>query len=329
MKTVVRKNWSRKASWRESETGIKPIIGILILVMLMVIAVGVVFYVSMNIVGGNDAKKEPLMLIDDYGRTVSVPRDIKKIITFGPSATEVVYSLGLGNRVVGVDDNSDYPENAKSKEKIGSFDLQYEKIYSLSPDIIIAADIISPVAISKIEEKGIPVFVLSPKSIRDVLQNIRVVGLMTGTVENASNLTASLQMRIDTVTAKLSNANITYQSVYMEYYPYWTYGPGSIGNTLILSAGGINIASNTTVLYPELNNEFIIAANPDVIVYTVGPWTTTTVDDIKNRPGWSAINAVKNDRIYTIDDNIVVRPGPRIVDALEQLAAIIHPEVFK
>jgi iron complex transport system substrate-binding protein len=119
--------------------------------------------------------------------------------------------------------------------------------------------------------------------------------------------------------------------VYIEYddfMGYWTYGPGSFGDDLIRAAGGENVARNTSSEYPKVDGEFVVAQDPDIIVYTTGPWSTLTKDTYLNRDGWGEITAIKNENIHGMDANLLSRYGPRIVDCLEQLAALVHPELF-
>ena len=170
--------------------------------------------------------------------------------------------------------------------------------------------------------------VLAPRALSGVLQDIRLVGLVTGKIAEASNVTAKLQDRIFAITSMTSNASLHRPRTYMEYFPYWTFGPGSFGNDLILMAGGRNIAANATVQYPQVSSEFVASSNPEVIIYTVGMGATTTAEEIKDRAGWGDTEGVRAGKIYSIDDNLISRPGPRLVDGLEQLAKIIHPELF-
>jgi len=272
---------------------------------------------------------EELKVIDGYGRTVSIPQSVMRIISLAPSVTEILYAIGVGERLVGVDDFSDYPEEARAKAKIGSYlEPDLEKIVALKPDLILASDITSREMVLNLEEKGLTVLVLAPKTLREVIHDIRLVGLITGNADEANALAERLEKKINTITSKISNSSARRPSVYLEYYPYWSFGPGSFGHDLILMAGGRNVAEGALVAYPEVSNEFIVGSNPEIIIFTVGPHAKTTIQDIENRPGWRNIDAVRNARIYTIDDDILSRPGPRLVDALEQLAKIIHPELF-
>lgn len=300
------------------------------LALVIVILVAAAFSAGYFVGAGTQRREgnHGTLVIDDFGRAVTVPINPKRIVTLAPSATEVVFSIGLGDRVVGVDDFSDYPSEAREKTKVGSYNLNFEVIAGLKPDLILATDITSEQSIAILEERGYPVVVLAPRTLSGVLQDIRLIGLIAGKIGTAVNVTAGLQERISAVTSKTSNATLQRPMTYVEYFPYWTFGPGSFGNDLILMAGGRNIAANATVQYPQASSEFVVSSNPEVIIYTVGMGTATTVDEIKGRAGWGGMEALKAGRIYSVDDNLISRPGPRLVDGLERFAEIIHPELF-
>jgi len=137
-----------------------------------------------------------------------------------------------------------------------------------------------------------------------------------------------LQIRVKAITDKTLASNVTRPKTLLEYYPIWTYGQGSFGDDLIRLAGGINIAGNMSGEYVSVDPSFVISKNPDVIIYTVGSMTITTKSDITGRPGWQTINAVVNDKIFEVNDDLITLYGPRIVDGLEDLAALLHPELF-
>ncbi len=268
-------------------------------------------------------------VIDDYKREVTLPKNPQRIISLAPACTEILFAVGLGNRVVGVDDYSDCPEEAKNITKIGSYlKPNLEIIVSLEPDLILSSDMTSKEYVASLEEMNFTIIVLAPKSTRGIVQDIRLVGTIGNKTEEANNLADNLKQRINAITSKTINSKIYRPKVYLEYYPYWTYGPGSVGNDLILMAGGSNISRTVATAYSEITNEFVVASNPEFIVFVVGYHASTTIKDIKNRTGWDKVDAVKNNQIYTIDDDLVSRPGPRIVDALEHLARLIHPELF-
>jgi len=268
-------------------------------------------------------------VIDDYGRVVTAPKNPQRIISLAPGCTEIIFAVGLGTRVIGVDDYSNYPEAAKNITKIGSYlNPNLEVIVSLEPDLILASDMTSKEYITSLEEKKLTVFVLAPKAIQGIIRDVRLVGIIGNKTREADNLTNSLEQRINAITSKTSNSSLYRPKVYVEYYSYWTYGPGSFGNDLISMAGGKNISATTATAYSEITNEFVVASDPELIVFTVGLHTSTTIKDIKSRTGWDKVGAVQNNKIYTIDDDIISRAGPRIVDALEQLAKLIHPDLF-
>lgn len=307
----------------------------LVIIAGVLIAIIFVFAIAIIIIGSNPAKSNEIesqaeiTIIDDYGRSITVPKNPQKIISITPSTTEILYAVGLGDRVIGVDEYSDYPEEAKNKTRIGSYlTPNLEIIASLEPDLILASDMTSEDDIAMMEEKGLVVVVLAPKTIEGIIQDIKLVGVIGDKTSEADNLAYSLEQRIDAITSMTSNNISQRPRVYIEYYPYWTYGPGSFGNDLILMAGGGNIAASTSAAYIEISNEFLVASNPEIIILTVGLHAPTTIEDVRTRTGWDETDAIKLDRVYTIDDDIMSRPGPRIVDALEQLAELIHPELF-
>ena len=268
-------------------------------------------------------------VIDDYGRAVTVPKNPQRIISLAPGCTEIIFAVGLGTRVVGVDDYSNHPEAAKNITKIGSYlNPNLEVIISLEPDLILSSDMTSKEYISNLEEKNFTVFVLAPKTVQGIIRDIILVGAIGNKTKEANNLVKSLEQRIRAIISKTSNPNMYRPRVYVEYYPYWSYGPESIGDDLISMAGGKNIAGSTATTYSEITNEFVVGSNPEIIVLTVGPHASTTIKDIKGRIGWDKFDAVKNNKICTIDDDIISRPGPRIMDALEHLTRLIHPELF-
>lgn len=273
-------------------------------------------------------KTVTLSIVDDYGRTVELHGVPQRIVSVAPSPTEIMFAVGAGSQVVGVDNYSDYPAEAKSLPQIGSYTLNVEVIMSLKPDLIVSSDLVPRAQLDQLEAQGVPYFIFATRTMEDVFKDLRLAGSLTGHSLEAEALVAGLQARVNAVTNKTLASDVEKVRTYVEYYPLWTYGPGSFGNDLIRLAGGANIAANASNEYPELTTEFIIAQNPQVIIYTVGPMTTTIASDFAARSGWNNTYAVSHNKIYSIDDNLVSRYGPRVVDGLEQLAEIIHPELF-
>lgn len=271
---------------------------------------------------------ESILLVDDYGRVIKLDSLPERIVSTAPTPTELLFAVGAGDLVVGVDTYSDYPAEVANITKVGDYTLSTEVIISLQPDLIISGDLVPISQLELLEDQGIPFVILATRTLDDVLKDIRLVGILTGHVDEANELADELEDRIDAVTNKTQAVDLVKPRTYIEYYPYWTYGPGSFGNDLIALAGGVNIAENTSSEYPMLTSEFVIAQDPEIIVYTVGYMTTTTVDEISSRPGWDFITAVSEGNVHSMDDNLMSRYGPRIVDGLEDLAALLHPDLF-
>jgi iron complex transport system substrate-binding protein len=271
-----------------------------------------------------------LTVVDDYGRSVTLDGVPHRIVSIAPTPTEILYAIGAGTQMVGVDNYSDYPAEAGKLPKVGdAVDLNTEVIIALKPDVIFCGDLV-PAQLTQLgKDQGIPYIILADRTMDDIYKTIRLAGIATGHVEQADELAANLSARVDAVTAKTHAANVSIPKVFVEYWSYgtsiYTFGPGSFGDDLISLAGGVNVAHNTSSEYPVVESEFVIAENPDIVIFTN---SSTTKDAIMARDGWGNVTAVQTGHIYAIPDDLVSRYGPRIVDGLEQMAAMIHPELF-
>ncbi|HEX5506393.1 MAG TPA: cobalamin-binding protein [Thermomicrobiales bacterium] len=270
----------------------------------------------------------PLTLKDDAGRAVTLKASPQRIASLAASNTEILYALGLGDRVAGVEEHSDYPPAAQAKPKIGGFfQNNIEPVVALQPDLVLAAGIQSKEYLAALEGQGLTVFVLNAQSLPGVLDDITAVGRLADVNGAAATLRAGLQARLDAVAATLTGATSD-PRVYVEIDPtFYTAGPGSFINDLVTRAGGANIAADAKSPFPQLSAEAIVARDPQVIVLADEP--AVTADAVKARSGWAGISAVKDNRIVVIDTNLVSRPGPRVFDALELLARAFHPELFR
>jgi len=275
-----------------------------------------------------------ITVTDDANRSVTITGAPQRIVSLAPSTTEIAFALGLGKQVVAVDSYSDYPVETKDLVKINTYPLNLEQIVSLKPDLVLAAGIQSPDDIKKLADLKLTVLVVGSvnTTFDNVAADIALVGKVTGTDAKAKSITDAMKQRIDAVKAKIAPSS-SKPKVYWELdatdpaKPYAP-GPGSFINDIITLAGGVNVTANAKTSYAQVNAEEIVAANPDLIILSDAAYGTTP-DSVKARSGWSAINAVKNNKVLPIDDNLVSRPGPRIVDGLEAAAKLIHPELFK
>lgn len=271
---------------------------------------------------------------DQEGRTVTLDGVPQRIVSLAPSNTEILFAIGLGDKVVGVTDYADYPAAAKTKPSVGGYtDPDIEKIVALKPDLVLATDIQMPKVVPELEKLGIKVAVLNPKNLDQILQSITLVGQMTGASTEAATLVSSMQTRIKAVEDKVAGLSPSQKPkvFYAVWYnPLMSAGQGTFQNDLIQKAGGINIAANLTG-WSNISIETVIADNPDIMI--AGLSQPSIKDNnfkfINTDPRLADTSARKNGKVYGIDSNIVSRDGPRIVDALEQMAKMIHPELFK
>jgi iron complex transport system substrate-binding protein len=272
---------------------------------------------------------QPAQFTDGLGRTVTLVSLPKKIISLSPSNTEILYALNAGSQVIGRDEFSDYPAEAKQVTSVGGSMGKYnlEEITALQPDLVLAAEINTPEQVKSLEDLKITVYYLSnPKDIDGLYTNLETVGKLTGHVKEADALVASSKKRVDAVV----NAKKTGQPVKVFYEldgsdpaKPWTAGKGTYVDILLGMAGGINIAQSAGESWIQMSQEAVITANPDIILLGDSAYGTTPAT-VAARPGWDQIGAVKNNAVYPFDDNIVSRPTPRIIDGLEKLAEIIN-----
>ncbi len=274
----------------------------------------------------------PGSITDDLGRIVTIDEIPQRILSLAPSCTEILFALDLGDRVVGVTDYCDYPEEAKAKPKVGAPfpGFSMETIVDLDPDLVLS---IAGTIVGQLENLGLTVVVLQPKDIGDVLRDIALVGGITHKGEKAKTLIDEMEERLAAIVIETAMATerptVFYEvdASLNENKPY-TVGFGTFQDDLITLAGGRNIASGRSGWY-EMSIEEILNANPGLIIledYQYG----ATPEVVANRSAWKGLTAVKEGRIYPIiDSNLTCRPGPRIVDGLEEIARIIHPELFE
>lgn len=282
-------------------------------------------YLISNYTRAPTGKTSPVLtLVDGAGRIVDIAGTPERIVSLGGSITETLYALGCGDMVVGVDESSDYPPSVREKVNLGSPSRpDLGKIIDLRPDFVFTWRIEE--TIGALEKEGLNVFAIDPRLISDQLLTIRTIGLIVGKAEEAIDLTAQIQVKIDEMTAKIKSLGKADRPfVYFEITPMRTVGPGTYTNEAIFMAGGINIAAEEPERFPILSKEFIIQRNPDVIVVVS---YGTPPEEIKAREGWQMIKAVKNDRVYAFDWRLITC-SPRLYQGLEQLANWFHPGLF-
>jgi iron complex transport system substrate-binding protein len=282
------------------------------------------------------ASTSPGLLTDQAGRTVTLKNIPQRIVSLSPANTEILFALGLGDKVVGVTSYDDYPPEAKTKPVIGGFSTpNMEAVVAANPDLILASNIhIKNKIIPQMEARGLNVIVLDPKNIDDILTAITLVGKVTGKDTAAKSLVSDMQKRINAVVQKVSlSSNKPSVCFFVWDNPITIAGTATFHDELISKAGGANIINTigSQSGYPTISLESFIAANPAIIIAGVGMGDggDRTYQFVKTEPRLKDVDAVKNNRIFSIDQNVASHGGPRIVDALEAFAKDIHPEMYK
>lgn len=271
----------------------------------------------------------PIVVVDDQHTTLTLQTAPQRIIALAPNVTEILFSLGLGPRVVGVSVDSDYPPAASKLPVVYTLNGPVlEKILALKPDLLISAAIVPQTTVNKLRSLHLRVLVTDPSDISGILHDITLVGDAAGIPKTAAKEVAGLQRRISAVTRAVATTRTRPTVFYELDKTLYTVGHGSFMDSLISMAGGRNIAAGINNPYPQLSAETLLADNPQVILLGDAAYGTT-VAGVAARPGWSALSAVKHHRVYPFDDNLASRPGPRIVDGLEKLAALLHPGVIR
>ena len=271
----------------------------------------------------------PTTVTDFQGHAVTLSARPERLVSIGPSITAFLFAIGAGPRVVGVDDFSDEPADATKIDKVGGVKVNFEKIVSLRPDLVLTVKF-SDGTIEKLQSASLTVLVVDPQNVADVAKTSRLLGQAVGA--DGSTLATSIEQKVDVVRAKTANVaarpRVYHEIDASDPAKIFTVGPGSYIDDLIKIAGGVNVAANATTAYPQLSAEQIVKADPEVIVLAADPYAAKPAD-VAARSGWSAISAVRNGRIGTIEPNLINRPGPRVGEAAEAYARIVHPELFK
>lgn len=277
----------------------------------------------------------PITLTDGLGRSVALAGPAQKIVSLAPSNTEILFAIGAGGKVVGRDEFSDYPAEAKALPSVGGSMGTYslETIASLKPDLVLAAEINTPEQVKSLEDLGVTVYYLSnPKDLDGMYANLKIVGQLAGREKEAETLAASLQARVQAVSKIIlplsSRFTVFYELDGSDPAKPWTVGGGTFLSQLIALAGGFNVGDSLQGDYAQMSQEELLVANPMVILLGDAAYGVTA-EQVAARPGWDGLAAVQQGRIFPFDDNLVSRPGPRLVDGLEQIAKLLRPELFK
>jgi iron complex transport system substrate-binding protein len=282
-------------------------------------------------IGTGPSFASPARVIDETGRSVTLSSSPKRMISLAPNVTEILFTLGLDREIVGVSIHCNFPEAAKTKARVGSYiSLDFEKILSLKPDLIIATGAGNTLEmVERLEKLGFPTYVIFPKNFDGILTSIHHLGQILGREKEAQETISNMQARRQRVidgTRGLPRPRVFLQ---IGEAPIVTVGKGSFADDLIHLAGGENIAEGNGKMYPRLGLEEILRRAPEVIIISSMNPQGNYDKVLQEWARWKTIPAVQNGRIYLVDSDLIDRPSPRIIDGLEEMARIIHPEKFR
>ena len=269
----------------------------------------------------------PLVITDDAGRQVTIERSPTRIVSIAPSNTELLFALGLDDRIVGVDSYSTYPPEAEHKPQVGSYlEPDLERVVAAEPDLILATEAHVGTVLPELDSLELPTVVIEPTDLDEVFSGMLLVGTITDVSPRAQQVVCELRARVDAVADAVAGA--PRPRVFFELSPdLYTAGPGSFIDDLITRAGGDNVAARAAEMWPQLSAEALVSADPDVILLADHE-AGITAEQVAARPGWQDMNAVARGRIVLLESDLVARPGPRVVDGLEAIAAALHPDLL-
>jgi len=274
---------------------------------------------------------EPRLVQDLAGRTISVPENPQRVVSLAPSITEIIFALGEGSRLKGVTQHCDFPTEAQSLPKVGSYvHLDLERIVALKPDLCIAVRDGNPEeVVMALESLGIPVYAVDPRNLETAVDTVLEVGQLLNANTKAQHLANEMHARIERVKERIAKASLRPRVFFqIGSAPIVSAGKDTVINELILAAGGQNLAEGPTT-YPRFSMEQVLALQPDVIIIT----SMTKEQDLEELSvGWKkyeGLPAVRNNRIFFVDADLFDRVSPRLIDGLETLVGIIHPELVQ
>lgn len=264
-------------------------------------------------------------ITDDLGRIVRLPFNVERAVSLAPNLTETVFAIDAGDKLAGVTTYCNFPEQAKSIQKIGdTMKPNIENIIALKPQVVLVSTASQMEAFTKtLEQQQIAVFVTNPNSLESIYKTIKQMGEIFGKDEKAKTLVESLQKRVAEIEAKTKPAKKLKTFVQIDKNSIFTIGKSSFLTDLITRAGGISSTESIETAYPNLSKESALALQPEAIILSDSEDNKEPNDAFVNSP------AVKNGKVFKIDADILSRPSPRVVDALEQIAKDLHPELFQ
>ncbi len=280
-------------------------------------------------VGSQATETGPRTFVDDLDRKVTLTHAPHRIISLAPSITEILFAIGIGERVVGVTQYCDYPPEAQAKPKVGYIHPNLESVVALQPDLVLAPrEFLRTDVLGKLEQLQIPTYVVDATTVDSILSHIQTLGRILGASAAADDVVHRMKRRIEEIKARSSRLPRPRVLYVLNSEPLITVGPGSFIYEAIGMAGGANVAARARVPYPRLSMEEVLQEDPEVILFPTGRAEGIAKGEEERWQRWTTLSAIRLKRLHRVPNDLLNRPGPRIVQGLEALARAIHPKAF-
>jgi iron complex transport system substrate-binding protein len=267
----------------------------------------------------------PVTVTDDASRTVTVAAEPERIVSLAPANTEIVFGLGRGDRLVGVTTFDDYPARVRSLPKVGDFaNPNIEAIAGARPDVVLVTGGVQAEVIAKLERLGTRVVVVDPRDLDGVFESIAMAGKVLGAEPEARRLTTRMRSDLDDVRRAVGGRKPVATFVEIGWNPLFTAGKGTLLDDMVTAAGGSNVVTQSG--YVGYSAEQLVKDQPYAYLGTVSSMGDPEL--LEGRPGYDALTAIETGRLFPLDDNLVSRPGPRVVEGVRKIAEALHPEAF-
>nr|WP_319376560.1 cobalamin-binding protein [uncultured Methanoregula sp.] len=272
-------------------------------------------------------------ITDDAGMNITLNATPLRIVSLSPSNTEILAGLGLTDRIAGVTDVCDYPPEVMNKTRIGSYSaISIEKVAAARPDLVVASDLTPKETVGRLRDLGLTVAVIAPRNTSHMIKDLRMVGMLTGTESRADEIASRLSSRLDAIRPCTSEVKIPTVAHIVWNDPLYVSGNDTLQNDVITMGGGKNVFADRNG-WGTVTLEELLMKNPDIILVNGGGGMDASKKDViltafMTNPQYASLSAVKNNRVYAVNADIISRPAPRIVDATETVSRLLHPECF-
>ena len=270
----------------------------------------------------------PRTFVDDLDRKLYLAKPPTRIVSLAPSITEMLFAIGLDEEIVGVTDFCNYPAVALTKPRVAYSQPNLEALVALQPQLVLAPQsFLRADLLSKLDQLKIPTFIMESHTVEGIFSHIQVLGRMLGRSPHANDLAAKLRRQVAQLTRQIEGLSKPTVLYVLNSQPLMTVGPGSYIQHLFELAGARNAAERADVPYPRLTMEEVLTKNPEILLFPVGEHEGIAQADQDAWKRWDVLRAVQQGRLVQIHSDLLNRPGPRVVEALEVLVQLFHPEI--